>query len=221
MCELLLGFEHLHDNDIVFRDLKPENILIDMDGHLRIADFGLARRIPKKEKSYSFCGSPEYLSPEMLQNLEGHDRRLDIFCLGVLLYEMLTGLPPFYDEQQSRMFHKIMSIHPNMNLAYLSLNVRNLMSKLLQKNPNQRPQSITEIKSHPWFNGVNWNDIIAKKIKPPLIPDLFKSNFEQDCLSLPLDFDESTQSKVRSSSFYHETDHIGDGSTGAGPIERH
>jgi len=68
MCELLLGFEHLHDNDIVFRDLKPENILIDMDGHLRIADFGLARRIPKKEKSYSFCGSPEYLSPEMLQN---------------------------------------------------------------------------------------------------------------------------------------------------------
>jgi protein-serine/threonine kinase len=113
-----------------------------------------------------------------------------------------------------------MSIHPNMNLAYLSLNVRNLMSKLLQKNPNQRPQSITEIKSHPWFSGVNWNDIIAKKIKPPLIPDLFKSNFEQDCLNLPLDFDESTQSKVRSTSFYHDTDHIGDGSTGAGPIER-
>lgn len=66
MCELLLGFQHLHDNDIVFRDLKPENILVDMEGHLRIADFGLAKKIGPKERSYSFCGSPEYLSPEML-----------------------------------------------------------------------------------------------------------------------------------------------------------
>lgn len=102
-----------------------------MEGHLRIADFGLAKKIGQKEKSYSFCGSPEYLSPEMLQSLDGHDRRLDIFCLGVLLYEMLTGLPPFYDEDHSRMFHKIMSLHPNLNLLNLSVHVRNLMSKLL------------------------------------------------------------------------------------------
>ena len=66
MCEILLGFRHLHENDIVYRDIKPENILVDMDGHIRIADFGLAKLIGKDEKSYSFCGSPEYLSPEML-----------------------------------------------------------------------------------------------------------------------------------------------------------
>ena len=88
----------MHERDIVFRDIKPENILVDMDGHIRIADFGLSKIIEENGRSYSFCGSPEYLSPEMLQSMEGHDRRIDIYSLGVLLYEMLTGLPPFFDE---------------------------------------------------------------------------------------------------------------------------
>jgi len=100
MCEILLGFKYLHERDIVFRDIKPENILVDMDGHIRIADFGLAKIIRENELSHSFCGSPEYLSPEMLQSGDGHDRRVDIYSLGVLLFEMLTGLPPFYDEDR-------------------------------------------------------------------------------------------------------------------------
>ena len=118
MCEILLGFKYMHEHDIVFRDIKPENILVDMDGHIRIADFGLSKIIRENERSHSFCGSPEYLSPEMLQNLqssEGHDRRLDIYCLGVLLYEMMTGLPPFYDEDHERMFEKIMTAHLDLS----------------------------------------------------------------------------------------------------------
>ena len=92
-AEIVLALEYLHQRDIVYRDIKPENILIDIDGHVKIADFGLAKVIPKREKSYSFCGSPEYMSPEMLRG-KGHDRQIDYYCLGILLYEIITGMPP-------------------------------------------------------------------------------------------------------------------------------
>lgn len=115
MCEILLGFKYLHERDIVFRDIKPENILIDLDGHVRIADFGLSKIIKEEELSNTICGSPEYLSPEMLQSGEGHDRRVDIYSLGVLLYEMLTGLPPFYDKDHQKMFVKIVKDDLNLD----------------------------------------------------------------------------------------------------------
>lgn len=101
--EILLGVEFMHSKNVVYRDLKPENILVDVDGHIRIADFGLAKIIPKRAKSYSFCGSPEYMCPEMLAG-SGHDRKVDIYCLGALLYEMLTGLPPFYNKDTEVMY---------------------------------------------------------------------------------------------------------------------
>jgi serine/threonine protein kinase len=95
--EILLGLECLHNNGIVYRDLKPENILLDLDGHVVLTDFGLSRmKMKPGSRTYSFCGSPEYISPEMLRN-EGHGLQVDFYGLGVLLYEMLTGLPPFYD----------------------------------------------------------------------------------------------------------------------------
>lgn len=93
----MLGLEHLHDKGVMYRDLKPENILLDLDGHVLLTDYGLAKMdMSRKGRSYSFCGSPEYISPEMLQN-EGHSMEVDFYQLGVLLYEMLTGLPPFYN----------------------------------------------------------------------------------------------------------------------------
>jgi serum/glucocorticoid-regulated kinase 2 len=107
-CEILLGLEHLHANGIVYRDLKPENILLDLDGHIVLTDFGLSKKdMKRKSRTYSFCGSPEYISPEMLRN-EGHGMSVDFYSLGVLLYEMLTGLPPFYDPEHSSMYRKIL-----------------------------------------------------------------------------------------------------------------
>ena len=127
MCEILLGFRYMHEKDIVYRDIKPENILVDMDGHIRIADFGLSKLIGEDEKSYSFCGSPEYLSPEMLNTQDGHDRRLDIYCLGVLLFEMLTGLPPFYDEDHSKMFEKIINGQLKLDQPFISRQAKDLL----------------------------------------------------------------------------------------------
>ena len=96
-AEIVLGLEHMHNNCIVYRDLKPENVLLDIDGHIKLTDFGLSKdEMPKTSLTKSFCGSPEYMSPEMLEGV-GHGRSVDFYSLGALLYEMLTGLPPFYD----------------------------------------------------------------------------------------------------------------------------
>ena len=137
-CEVLLGIQYLHSLNIAFRDLKPENILIDIDGHIKIADFGLAKFIPEKMKSYSFCGSPEYMSPEMLRG-KGHDKQLDYYCLGAFLFEMLTGLPPFYHKNTEEMYKKIL----NESLKFpksISNNkkVCSLISKLMAKDLNSR-----------------------------------------------------------------------------------
>jgi serine/threonine protein kinase len=98
----LLGIEYLHSKNIVYRDLKPENVLIDIDGHIKIADFGLSKIFKEEERSFSFCGSPEYMCPEILKR-EGHNHMVDYYTLGAILYEMLTGLPPYYSHNKSEM----------------------------------------------------------------------------------------------------------------------
>ena len=91
-----MAIEELHKYGIVYRDIKPENILLDLDGYIRLSDFGLAKpNMDREETAYSFCGSPEYMSPEMLMR-NGHNFMVDIYCLGALLYEFICGSPPFY-----------------------------------------------------------------------------------------------------------------------------
>lgn len=101
--QIALALSYLHKNNIMYRDLKPENILVAKDGYLKLSDFGLAKQA---KTSNSFCGTPEYISPEMLLGT-GHDHTSDWWALGILIYEMLTGIPPFYDKNRNLMFLKI------------------------------------------------------------------------------------------------------------------
>ena len=96
-AEILLGLEYMHKLGIIYRDMKPENVLIDIDGHIKLADFGLSKQdMGGDALANSFCGSPEYMSPEMLQG-HGHSLPVDYYSLGAILFEMITGLPPHYD----------------------------------------------------------------------------------------------------------------------------
>lgn len=151
-CEVLLALEYLHENGIIYRDLKPENILLDAEGHVVLTDFGLSKtNFDRKTLSHSFCGSPEYMSPEMLEEL-GHGFSMDIYSLGALLYEFLTGLPPHYSEDREELFYRIC----NENLTfpdYLSEEAIDFLSKILKKNPLERlgaVNGIKELKSHPF-----------------------------------------------------------------------
>lgn len=188
--EVVLGLEYLHSLNIIYRDLKPENILLDIDGHIRITDFGLSKQdIGMYDKSYSICGSPEYMAPEMLRSGE-HGPSVDFYTLGALVYEMLTGLPPFYDKNRSKMRWKILNEDleiPN----FISASGKELLTGLLQRNPEARLgyNGLHEIKQHSFCKGINWESVYNKRVKPPLRPHLRNSNFDPDYKSLKVDKD--------------------------------
>lgn len=166
MSEILLSLEYLHDKNILFRDLKPSNILIDETCHIKLSDFGLAREnINKRNLASTFCGSPSYIAPEVLTN-SGQWKPADLYSLGICLYELLVGKPPFTDTNQAKLFQSIV----NSKIAFpshLSGQSKNLIQVLTHKNPEKRP-SIEEIKSHGFFEGVKWNKVQSRQAEPPV-----------------------------------------------------
>lgn len=178
ICELLSAIENLHSLNIVYRDLKPENILLDYQGHIALCDFGLCKiNMKLDQKTNTFCGTPEYLAPELLLN-KGYTRVVDFWTLGILLYEMLTSLPPFYDEDVTVMYKKILEdslVFP----SDMDSVTKDLISKLLNRNPEERLgyNGVHEIKNHPFFKDIDWVKLNNKGYIPPYKPQV-KNNMD-------------------------------------------
>jgi serum/glucocorticoid-regulated kinase 2 len=174
-AQIALALEYLHKKGIVYRDLKPENILMDDKGYLRLADFGMAKQLKDDEKAMSFCGTPEYLAPEVI-TLEGHDKNVDWWSFGILLFEMLCGLPPFYVENLDKMYDMIKTSPVKFpKRIKLSDDAKDVIIKLLEKNPKKRlgsQKGIEEIKAHPFFASLDFDLIEQKKMPAPFIPEL-------------------------------------------------
>lgn len=174
-AELLCALECLHGFNVIYRDLKPENILLDYQGHIALCDFGLCKLEMKDEDSTNtFVGTPEYLAPELLKG-EGYGKTVDWWTLGVLLYEMLTGLPPFYDENTNEMYRKILTAPLNFpGYDIVPPAARDLLTKLLERDPSKRlgVNGSTEIKSHPFFHGIDWKKLLQRKYEPAFKPNV-------------------------------------------------
>jgi serine/threonine protein kinase len=173
-AEIVSAFEFLHSKDIVYRDLKPENILLDADGHVVLVDFGLAKALLKTAQTKTFCGTPEYLAPEVVLNKQ-YGKDIDWWCLGSVLYEMLTGLPPFYAKARSSIFDKVLYEQPSFAGMNISDEARDFICKLLKKNPANRlghgSDGAHQVKNHPFFAGIDWNKLYHKKYQPPFTPN--------------------------------------------------
>jgi serine/threonine protein kinase/ankyrin repeat protein len=170
IAELILAIEYLHKRDIIYRDLKPENILIDEDGHFKLADFGLAKEnVTDNTPTKTFCGSLQYLTPEMLAK-EGSTKSSDIYGIGVILFEMISGAPPFYNDDRDLMYRNI-SENKLMFPEFFSEELKDLLKKMLDKDPKKRigiGNDKQDLKKHPFFADLNWELILNKKITPPM-----------------------------------------------------
>jgi len=171
LAELALALSHLHSVGIIYRDLKPENILLDTEGHIAVTDFGLCKE-GFEEKAYSFCGTVEYMAPEVV-NRRGHDFTADWWSFGVLMYEMLTGRLPFQGEDRKETMNQILKAKLGMP-QFLSPEAQALLRALFKRNPANRLGSgangLEDVKNHPFFASIDWDLLLKKKLTPPFQP---------------------------------------------------
>ncbi len=172
-ASVILAFCQIHSKQIAYRDLKPENLVMDAQGYLKIVDFGLAKKLGKG-KTWTLCGTPDYLAPEVILN-EGHDWAVDYWGLGVLIYEMTAGTPPFYAENPMEVYEKILSGDVRIPSQF-SRGVGELIKKLLKicqsKRLGRTQGGASSVMKQKWFSGFDWHSLLARELEVPFKPDL-------------------------------------------------
>lgn len=170
-AEIVSALAYMHNLDIIYRDLKPENLLIDHQGHIKITDFGFAKRI--MDRTWTLCGTPDYLAPEIIQS-KGHGKAVDWWALGVLIYEMLVGYPPFFDDHPLGIYEKILSGKFGFPGNGLDPDARDIIKKLLTSDITKRLGNMKngseDVKQHKWFDDIDWKLLLARKIPVPFVP---------------------------------------------------
>ncbi|KYQ91552.1 protein serine/threonine kinase [Tieghemostelium lacteum] len=221
-AEIVCGLEYLHACGVLYRDLKPENILLTEDGHICMTDFGISKEglISDNDRTATFCGTPEYLAPEILKG-EAYGKAVDWWSFGTLVYEMLTGIPPFYSQDVRVMYNKIM----NDKLLFttpLPTEAKDFISALLERDPEKRLKDPKLIKSHPFFKSIDFEKCVRKEITPPFIPPVsgktdtsqIDTGFLIETAKLSLDtsnLSTSMQKNFEDFTYINESEHLKEG----------
>eukprot|EP00088_Acartia_fossae_P029020 TRINITY_DN29818_c0_g1_i10.p1 TRINITY_DN29818_c0_g1~~TRINITY_DN29818_c0_g1_i10.p1 ORF type:complete len:389 (-),score=104.93 TRINITY_DN29818_c0_g1_i10:236-1402(-) len=192
LSQILLALAHLHATGIIYRDLKPENIMLDREGHVKLTDFGCVKLSLEDEVNYTFCGTVEYMAPEIINRTGRHGKEVDWWSFGILIHDMLTGTPPFTGNNRKMVTERVLKQKLSLRKC-LTPDAKDIITRLLNRKAENRLGSGERdgeaVKTHRFFSGVDWDAVIDRRNPPPFLPTLKSeddiSNFDEEFTSKP------------------------------------